>query len=144
MRIIKHISLYFVSAILLFAGIDKLLHIHNFTHTLEQNILLSGNIYQYIALPIIITEVFIGISILYNKWRLNALIAALILFLVFLTSVVVNYFINPESSCGCWFSIGTTTVSLTHIFQNIFILGLITMLSIDSLQKNNISIEYRK
>jgi len=117
-------SRYFLAALFIFAATDKLFHYQGFIKALGNYVLVPHGAAEYLALPIILTEVWIGAGLIVRPWRTPAGLLATGLMLMFTCALTLNYVYAPRSVCGCWFSITLGTATITHIVANLFLVGL--------------------
>src|SRR5262245_12446478 len=117
------ISILLLAAIFLFAGIDKLLHYQGFVKALSNYVLVPEGAPQYLALPIILSEIWVGLCLLVKPWRRVASLSAAVFLMLFTIALTANYIKSPRAVCGCWFSITLGTATITHILLNLTLLG---------------------
>lgn len=130
------VSTILLVAIFLFAGIDKLFHYQGFIKALSSYVLVPDSRAPYLALPIILSEIWIGAGLLVKAWRNMASLIAACFLLLFTIALTVNYIKSPKSICGCWFSITLGTATITHIFLNLTLFGLAIFLWMDASSTN--------
>lgn len=128
MKYIHIISICVISAVFLFAGVDKFFHYQSFILTLKSNVLIPEGLAEYIALPIILTEIWIGIGLMKKPLRSNALLVATIILVLFAGILFANYISGNSEACGCWYTLTLSTSTTLHILQNLFLAGLCILL----------------
>lgn len=122
----KHIPL--ISSILLglfffLVGFDKLFHMGEFTRSLDGYVVMPKGASQYIAYPIIFSELWVGVGLFVTPWRKIAAILAAGMVSAFTVALALNYIYAPETSCGCWFTISSGRVNILHIGQNFLLMA---------------------
>ncbi len=115
---LNQLMVLLLSAILLFAGIDKLLHYDGFVNALRDYVLVPRGTASYLAMPVILVEILLGLS-LWSAWRRAALLSTGVLFLVFTAALLVNYRFGNAGICGCWFTFTLAQSNEAHIVQNV-------------------------
>jgi uncharacterized membrane protein YphA (DoxX/SURF4 family) len=135
MRYFSGISSGLVALILIFAGVDKLLHYRGFINAINSYAVAPMNSGRYLALPIILAEIWIGVGLLIGPWRRMASLMGAGLLMVFTAALTVNYFHAPDSVCGCWFSATLGTATSTHILMNLTLTGLALVIWLDMKSK---------
>ncbi|MGI0014947.1 MAG: MauE/DoxX family redox-associated membrane protein, partial [Nitrososphaera sp.] len=110
--------------VFLFTVIDKLFHYNAFLNALASYVLMPPAIAPYLALPIILSELWVGVGMLIKPWREGAALTAASLLSIFTLALILNYFYKPGAICGCWFTITLGTATEIHITQNFVMLGL--------------------
>jgi uncharacterized membrane protein YphA (DoxX/SURF4 family) len=124
---VKHslvISSYFLAAIFLFAGFDKVYHYEGFINALNSYSLIPRGGAQLLAMPLILAEICTGLGLAVASWRRHAAFTATALLALFTVALTVNHFIRPGSICGCWFTLTLAKGTKLHILQNLVLLGL--------------------
>ncbi|MEM9655692.1 MAG: MauE/DoxX family redox-associated membrane protein [Actinomycetota bacterium] len=124
MRILNFSIIFLIGAIFLFSGIDKLLHIEGFVNALGNYVLIPRWMARPLALPIILVELFIGLSIFAPRTRRLASLAAIGTLAVFSAAVALNGIFGDRGICGCWFTITAPQSMGVHLVQNLLLLGL--------------------
>src|ERR1700704_5639345 len=105
MRLVALGSRYFLAAVFLYAGADKAFHYGGFVNALRGYVLLPRAAASYVALPIILCEIFVGVSLLVRPWRSRAAVLAAGLLASFTLALAVNQQLAPGTLCGCWFTL---------------------------------------
>ncbi|MEA2603910.1 MAG: hypothetical protein QOF89_4902 [Acidobacteriota bacterium] len=139
MRLVSLASRYFLAAVFLYAGIDKALHYGGFVNALRGYVLLPRAAAPYLALPIILCEIFVGVSLLVRPWRSRAAVLAAGLLAVFTLALAVNQHYAPRTLCGCWFTLTLGRSTPLHVLQNLVLLGLAISVWMDERIKGRIS-----
>lgn len=123
-HLIRPLSLILLAGLFLYAGIDKAFHYSGFVKALGGYVLVPEGLEHHLALPLILSEILIGIGLLLDSWRSAAALLATSLLAVFTLALAVNQHYAPGVECGCWFTITLGTATTSHIVQNIILLGL--------------------
>lgn len=131
MKYVTVISNYFLAAIFMFTGIDKLFHYKGFIIALSSYIVIPDGTAEYLALPIILSEIWIALGLLIRAWGKVAALIGAVAMAIFTAALIVNYVYAPESICGCWFSITLGTATITHIIMNLTLLGVAIVIWLD-------------
>ena len=119
-----------LAAVFLFAGIDKALHYEGFVNALRSYVLLPKGWAAHLALPLISTEIVLGLGLLVPAWRRPAALAGGALLVLFTAALLIDQRYGGNSICGCWFTFTLAEGTNTHIGLNLilaamaFILGL--------------------
>jgi uncharacterized membrane protein len=124
MKIFRAISLYFVAALFLYAGIDKAFHYGGFVNALGGYVLVPEGLERFLAAPLILAELLAGVGLLIKSWRSSAALLAVVLLAVFTIALAINQQLAPGVECGCWFTITLGKATASHIVQNLILLGL--------------------
>lgn len=124
MKVVRTLSLLFLAALFLYAGIDKAFHYGGFVKALGGYVLVPDGLESYLALPVILAEILIGVGLLLRTWRPPAALLAAILLSVFTLALAVNQRYAPDAECGCWFTVTLGKATGSHILQNVLLLGL--------------------
>lgn len=124
MRYVSIVANYFLAVVFLFTGIDKALHYRGFINALSSYAVVPTGMARYLALPIILSEIWIACGLFVRPWRGLAAITGAGVLTVFTIALLINYIYAPGAICGCWFSITLGTASVTHILQNLTLVGL--------------------
>lgn len=124
MKYIPLISSIFLGLFFLLVGFDKLFHYDEFVRSVDGYVIIPRGISQYVAYPIIFSEMWIGVGLLIRPWRKVAAMLAVLTLFLFIVALSINYAYAPGSSCGCWFTLSSGTVSFLHIAQNVVFIGL--------------------
>lgn len=123
-NLVRPLSLVLLAALFLYVGIDKALHYGGFVKALGGYVLVPDGFERHLALPLILSEILIGIGLLLASWRSAAALLATSLLAVFTLALAVNHYYAPQVECGGWFTITLGTGTTSHIVQNIILLGL--------------------
>lgn len=124
MKHVRRLSIFFLSALFLYAGIDKALHYGGFINALNGYVLIPKGFGPQLALPLILCELLVGVGLLVRSWRSGAAMLASGLLGLFTTAIAVNSYYAPGTVCGCWFTITLGEATATHVLQNLVLLGL--------------------
>lgn len=124
MKYVHLVSSYFLSVVFLFTSIDKFFHYKEFLNALASYVLMPPTIAPYLVLPIIFTELWVGVGMLVKRLREPAALTSASLLTIFTLALTLNYFYEPEAICGCWFTITLGTATEVHIIQNLIMVGL--------------------
>ncbi|HEX5759933.1 MAG TPA: MauE/DoxX family redox-associated membrane protein [Thermoanaerobaculia bacterium] len=124
MRTARALSLLFLAALFLYAGLDKAFHYGGFVKALAGYVVVPAGLERHLALPVILTELLVGVGLLVRAWRSAAALVAAVLLSAFIVALAVNRQFAPGAECGCWFTVTLGKATGTHIFQNLILLGL--------------------
>jgi len=131
MKTVRSISLWFLAALFLYAGLDKAFHFPGFVKALGGYVLVPDGIERFLALPVLLTELLVGVGLLIKPWRLSAALLATVLLFAFTIALAVNQRYAPGAECGCWFTVTLGRATGSHIVQNLLLLGLSLSLWLD-------------
>jgi hypothetical protein len=124
--------LLLLSALFLFAAIDKMSHYDRFVNALRNYVAVPAGWAPYLAPPIIIVELLIGLCLFHKKYRSRAALLAAGTLAVFTFGLVINHLYGSRGVCGCWFTITLAQGSRLHVAQNIGVAILALLLWKDS------------
>ena len=124
MKVVRALSLLFLAALFLYAGVDKAFHYGGFVKALGGYVLVPDGLERYLALPVILAEILVGAGLLLKTWRPPASLLAAILLSVFTLALAINQRYAPGVECGCWFTVTLGKATGSHILQNLLLLGL--------------------
>jgi len=139
MRYIRALSVWFLAALFLYAAIDKAFHYGGFVKALGGYILVPDGLERFLAVPVILCELLIGIGLLFKPWRPSAALLATCLLAVFTIALAVNQRYAPGVECGCWFTVTLGRASTSHILQNLILLGLAASIWLDERRGEDLS-----
>lgn len=116
----------FIAILLVFTGLDKAFHYDGFVRALTNYVLVPPQAAPYLAAPVIVIEVVLGVGLLLPGWKRPAALVTVLLIGLFTGAVLINYLYGSRGVCGCWFSLTLASGTGMHIAQNllIIILGL--------------------
>lgn len=123
-RIARLAPVFFLGALFLYAGADKVAHYSRFVNALSTYKIVATSAAPYIAIPVILSEFAVGLGLLIASYRRIAATASVALLSLFTVALVVNYFYKPGSICGCWFTLTLGTSTGAHILQNLILVAL--------------------
>lgn len=124
MKMVRPLSLLLLSALFLYAGIDKAFHYGGFVKALGGYVIVPDGLERHLALPLILSEILIGCGLLLRSWRPAASLLAAGMLAVFTVALAVNQYYAPGVECGCWFTITLGRATTSHILQNVVLFGL--------------------
>jgi uncharacterized membrane protein YphA (DoxX/SURF4 family) len=130
-KTVRALSLVFLAALFLYAGIDKLFHYGGFVKALGGYVLVPEGLERHLALPVILAELLVGAGLLIKVWRAPASLLAAVLLLAFTVALAVNQRYAPGVECGCWFTVTLGKATSSHILQNVLLLGLAVSVWLD-------------
>ena len=131
MKWIRLLSIIFLALLFLFTGLDKAFHYGGFVKALAGYVLVPLGAERFLALPILLTEILVGIGLLVRSWRTSAALLAAALLALFTVALAVNQRFAPGVECGCWFTVTLGRASAAHIVQNVVLLGLAVSIWLD-------------
>jgi len=134
MKLIRIPSLLVLAALFLYAGADKAFHYGGFVKALGGYVLVPDGLEGFLALPLILSEVLVGVGLLVRPWRSPAALLAAVLLSVFTLALAVNQHYAPGLECGCWFTVTLGKATPSHILQNVLLLGLALSIWLDERQ----------
>jgi len=105
MRLLAEIVRRFLGLILLYAALGKILHLQSFLMALSSYVVVPQGAERYIALVVIVLELWCGFCLLCGQWLRNTLASALVLLSVYTVVLVINYIHNPSMACGGVFTV---------------------------------------
>jgi uncharacterized membrane protein YphA (DoxX/SURF4 family) len=129
---ISFLSAVFLAVVFLFAGIDKIFHFDGFVNALASYAVVPMAVARYLALPVILSELWVGVGLLVPRWRRTAALAAAMLLAVFTVALISNLYFSPGSICGCWFTITLGRTTRMHVAQNVVLLALAVSVWLDT------------
>lgn len=128
-RILIALGSWILGVFLVAVGVDKLVHLDQFYAALG-NYWFLGPFSQAVGTVVIMLEVVSGIGLLIQPIRrVSAFIASVTLVAVSIGATI-QYALKPETSCGCWFTLGQSNLSPLHIVSN---LGIAMLLFVTAL-----------
>jgi uncharacterized membrane protein YphA (DoxX/SURF4 family) len=131
---LKHISILsavFLALIFVFAGIDKIFHFDGFVNALASYAVVPTAVARYLALPVVLSELWVGASLLIPRWRRTAALAGAVLLAIFTVALIGNLYFSPGSICGCWFTLTLGRSTRLHVLQNVVLLALAVSVWLD-------------
>jgi len=131
MKTVRLISLLFLAALFLYASVDKALHFGGFVKALAGYVIVPDGGERFLALPLVLSELLVGVGLLIKPWRSSAALLATVLLSTFTLALVVNQRYAPGAECGCWFTVTLGRATGSHIVQNLLLLGLSLSLWLD-------------
>jgi uncharacterized membrane protein YphA (DoxX/SURF4 family) len=129
---ISLLSAVFLAVVFLFAGIDKVFHFDGFVNALASYAVVPTAVARYLALPVILSELWVGAGLLVPRWRRTAALAAAVLLAIFTVALISNLYFSPGSICGCWFTITLGRTTRMHVAQNVVLLALAVSVWLDT------------
>lgn len=124
-RLVDRLSRWFLGAVFLYSGVDKLLHYGGFLTALESSVLVPAALAPYLALPVILLEILVGAGLLFRRTRRAAAATAAGLLAVFTAALVANLLYGPPGApCGCWFTLTLGESNRLHVALNLALLAL--------------------
>ncbi|MBW8875756.1 MAG: DoxX family membrane protein [Acidobacteria bacterium] len=130
----KHVSLLsavFLAVVFVFAGSDKIFHFDGFVNALSSYAVVPAAVARYLALPVVLSELWVGLGLLIPRWRRTAALAAAVLLAVFTVALIGNLYFSPGSICGCWFTLTLGRSTRLHVLQNVVLLALAVSVWLD-------------
>ncbi|WP_430031748.1 MauE/DoxX family redox-associated membrane protein [Priestia aryabhattai] len=97
-----YICIIFISSLMLYSGITKIINIYQFINTLSYYDYIPHNLYFFIGYTIPIVEVLIGILIWLRPLRKKVIISYGILIILFIILLIVHYGSYMPYGCGCF------------------------------------------
>jgi hypothetical protein len=122
---------YFLSFAFISAGVNKILNFESF----RIELLSFGKFYSLFMFPIILTEIWVGIGLIFRGSRGIAVLFGLIMLLVFTGFVLYRYLLGYRSNCGCGVLFFDLKFDLTHLLLNFTLIVLSFFVLINQKQK---------
>lgn len=139
LKLIVSIGSVIAGAFFIATGVDKLFHYSEFIGALRGYKFVPSGIAQYISVPLILAEVWTGVGLFVPTLRRIASLVGVFLILNFTAAILGNYFLSPGSSCGCWFTFYSGSVTVGHMVQNLCLIGLLIFLYVYSSVQHTVS-----
>jgi len=117
-------SSYVLGIIFVVAGVNKILHYSLFIAQISAYGAIAMYIAPYLASPLILAEIWVGLGLFVGSWRKLAAISSNVLLVIFGVVLSMGYFKGSNSACGCLLPIGSQTIGLIHIIQDLVLVGL--------------------
>lgn len=124
MKYLSSISGYLLAIVLIGAGLDQIAHYRGFVTALDSMLLIPDGMHIFLAIPLILSEIWVGVGLVLPIWRATAAAAASGLLLISTIALMVNYYFAPGAICGIYFSITLGNTTGFQFLQNIVFLGL--------------------
>ncbi len=124
MNYLTIISSYVLGLIFIVAGVNKMLHYSLFVDEISAYGVVPTQIVQYLASPLILAEIWVGVGLFIGCWRKLAAMFSSVLLVFFGLILSVGYLKGSSSACGCFLPIGSQTIEPVHIVQDLVFLGL--------------------
>lgn len=102
-----------------YSGVDKVFHYEGFVNALRDYLLVPRGTAHLVAMPVILVELLIAISLLIKPWRRPAALTTAVCLLIFSTALAINHFYGDRGICGCWFTVTLAPSTTLHIAQNL-------------------------
>jgi uncharacterized membrane protein len=131
MKWVRALSLGFLAALFLYAGVDKALHFAGFMRALSGYVIVPDGMERFLGLPVVLAELLVGMGLLMKPWRQPAALLASVLLLTFTLALAINQRYAPGAECGCWFTVTLGRASGSHVLQNLLLFGLASSLWLD-------------
>lgn len=131
-RIISLGSAILLAAVLLFAGGDKALHYGGFVRALDSYVVVPDGVEGYLALPVILAELALGVGLLVPATRRRAAMGSTALLSVFTVALVINQRLAPEAPCGCTFTLTLGAGDGLHVALNLLLIAVALGLALES------------
>ncbi|MCH9647895.1 MAG: DoxX family membrane protein [Deltaproteobacteria bacterium] len=124
MRFIPGVSVLFLAGIFLYSGIDKATHYEGFVNTMASYSIFPSSWAGFLSPVWILTELWVGVCLLWPRWRTRAALASVFVLSVSTLLLVSSRSALPGSLCGCWFTITLPKSSTLFLTQTLILLGL--------------------
>ncbi len=135
-KIFYELAYYLITAVLLFSGVSKIMDINPLIDTLEE-VKLPHDLIITTATLLPITEIGLGIMLLFRIEQRTALRITAILFLVFFLFSVYGMILGLEEDCGCFGSVLKSNFGLSMIIRNLVLLTSIILVLGNTKNKYN-------
>jgi len=113
----------FLAAMLVFSGIDKLVHYQGFINAINDYRILPLPMGPFLAPLIISAELAIALGLCRSSWRRAAGLHSAVLLLIFTLGWTANWTLGSRGICGCWFSINMVDDE-AHLVLNLILIVL--------------------
>jgi len=123
-RLLGALVILMLAAVLLFSGVDKLLHYQGFVNALRDYVVLPRPVAPVLAPLVIAVELVAGLGLLLKPWRRPAALTATLAMLAFTVALALNHLFGGRGVCGCWFTLTLAKGTGMHIVQNLVLAGL--------------------
>jgi uncharacterized membrane protein YphA (DoxX/SURF4 family) len=124
MKALDKVIIFFLAAVFLWSGIDKILHYHGFLNALRDYVVLPTGTAIFLAIPVIACELVIGLGLLFRPWRRAACLSGAVLLSIFTAVLTLNHAFGGRGICGCWFTVTLARGTVSHIAQNLIMAAL--------------------
>jgi uncharacterized membrane protein len=124
LRQLNLLSAGLLALVFLFAGIDKAFHFEGFVKALATYAVVPDAAARYVAVPILLSEIWVGAGLLIKPWRRMAAAAGAALLALFTAALTIHGGAAAESVCGCWFTVTLGTSTRLHVLQDLVLLAL--------------------
>lgn len=124
MRVVRLLSLSFLTLVFLSAGLDKAFHYPGFVSALRNYILIPQGAAPFLAMPVILLELGVGLGLCFHLTRPRAALGAIALLALFTLALGLNYLNGDRSICGCYFTITLGKGTKMHLMYNLLLIGL--------------------
>lgn len=124
MKALDKAIIFFLAAVFLFSGIDKIFHYQGFLNALRDYVVLPTGTAVLLAIPVIACELVIGLGLLLRPWRRAACLSAAVLLSIFIAVLSLNHAFGGRGICGCWFTVTLARGTVSHIAQNLIMAAL--------------------
>lgn len=115
MKILRNVAAVVLAGILIFSGVDKVLHWTQFLLSLIQYRFLPPGGVEVVACLVVGSEICIGLALLIPRLRRAGLAGAALLFGSFTMAVTYLTSASPGAPCGCTFLFGPGGAGVAHI-----------------------------
>lgn len=116
-------SSLFLSLLFLGSALDKVFHYGGFVKALGSYVLLPRALAGVVGPVVIVTEVWVGLGLLWPRWRHQAAAVSVGLLALLTVALVGNTVYAPGSICGCWFTLTVGRASGGHVLLNLLFLA---------------------
>ena len=125
---------YFLSLAFISAGLSKILNFDFFRLELVS----MSKLFEFFALPVIVSEVWIGVGLIFRGSRLVSMFFGLIMLFLFTVFVLYRYITGSSSGCGCGVFFINWRTDLIHIVLNFILIILPFFVLINSNKRREV------
>lgn len=118
------VTRYFLAAVLLLSGIDKVAHYAGFVTAVGGYAIVPVGFAPYLAPFVLLVELSAGLALLTTRHREAGAAASGVLLSTFTAAYFVNWYTNASTVCGCWFTLTLAEGTGTHIALNLVLIAL--------------------
>lgn len=124
MRYVPMASAWFLAALFLFTGSDKVFHYDGFVNALASYAVVPADLAPTLAPAVILIEILIGLGLVFRPWRPTSALVAAVTLGIFTLVLGANQIYAPGTVCGCWFTLTLAKSTGGHVALNLVLLGL--------------------
>ena len=131
-KIVYNFLYYFISALLIFSGIVKLINPQPTIETLKVIFHISEKMIYFIKILLPVIEITLALMMIYNLKRIVILYLIISLFSSFTFLSIYGTIIGIQTDCGCFSNIVKSEFGVTMILRNLIITAITIWLLIEN------------